>query len=138
MRRRNEFYSCSTLRAECTLAENEAKNTYFFQNGDWKLKTANSQKNFAKNLGIGPCGFLGCFWAYVGQPHDHICWATPISFASINPNVWCIEFRSKHNCTPVLCLLGKLMHQTLLTQEIIPKLFVKNVENWRFWKSLHF
>ena len=28
---------------------------------------------------------LGCFWAYVGQPHNHIGWATPMSFASINP-----------------------------------------------------
>ena len=29
--------------------------------------------------------FSGCFWAYVGQPHDHISWVTPIPFASINP-----------------------------------------------------
>ena len=29
--------------------------------------------------------FLGCFWAYVGQPHDHTSWATPMPFASINP-----------------------------------------------------
>ena len=28
--------------------------------------------------------FLGCFWAYVGQPHSHISWATPMPFASIN------------------------------------------------------
>ena len=28
--------------------------------------------------------FLGCFWAYVGQPHDHIGWATPMPFASSN------------------------------------------------------
>ena len=28
--------------------------------------------------------FLGCFWAYVGQPHDHISWAKPMPFASIN------------------------------------------------------
>jgi hypothetical protein len=28
--------------------------------------------------------FLGCFWAYVRQPHDHIGWATPMPFASIN------------------------------------------------------
>ena len=28
--------------------------------------------------------FLGCLWAYVGQPHDHIGWATPMPFASIN------------------------------------------------------
>ena len=24
------------------------------------------------------------FWAYVGQPHDHISWAKPMPFASIN------------------------------------------------------
>ena len=29
--------------------------------------------------------FLDWFWAYVGQPHDHIGWATPMPFASINP-----------------------------------------------------
>ena len=28
--------------------------------------------------------FLGCFWAYVGQPHDHISWAIPMPFSSIN------------------------------------------------------
>ena len=28
---------------------------------------------------------FGCFWAYVGQPHGHIGWATSMSFASINP-----------------------------------------------------
>ena len=29
--------------------------------------------------------FLGHFWAYVGQPHGHIDWATSLPFASINP-----------------------------------------------------
>ena len=28
--------------------------------------------------------FLGCFWAYVGQSHNHIGWATLLPFASIN------------------------------------------------------
>ena len=28
---------------------------------------------------------IACFWAYVGQPHDHIDWATSMPFASINP-----------------------------------------------------
>ena len=37
--------------------------------------------------------FLGCFWAYVRQPHDHISWAELMAFASINPtnprtNLW--------------------------------------------------
>ena len=37
--------------------------------------------------------FFGCFWAYVGQPHGHIHWATSMPFASINPtnprtNLW--------------------------------------------------
>ena len=31
--------------------------------------------------------FLGCFWSSVGQPHDHISWDTPMSFASIIP-IW--------------------------------------------------
>ena len=29
--------------------------------------------------------FFACFWAYVGQPHDHIGWVTSMSFTSINP-----------------------------------------------------
>ena len=29
--------------------------------------------------------FFGNFWAYVGQPHDHIGWAPSMPFASINP-----------------------------------------------------
>ena len=29
--------------------------------------------------------FLGHFWAYVGQSHGHIGWATSMPFASINP-----------------------------------------------------
>ena len=38
------------------------------------------------------------FWAYVGQPHDHISWAKPMPFASINStnprtNPW--EFHEK-------------------------------------------
>ena len=28
---------------------------------------------------------LSCFWAYVGQPHNHRSWATPMPFTSINP-----------------------------------------------------
>ena len=28
--------------------------------------------------------FLGCFCPYVGQPHNHIGWATSMPFASIN------------------------------------------------------
>ena len=43
--------------------------------------------------------FLGCFRAYVRQPHDHIDWATSMPFASINPtnlrtNPW--NFHKKH------------------------------------------
>ena len=42
--------------------------------------------------------FSGCFWAYVGQPHDLISWAVPMPFASINStnprsNPW--EFHEK-------------------------------------------
>ena len=28
--------------------------------------------------------FLGHFWAYVGQPHDHMVWVTSMPFTSIN------------------------------------------------------
>ena len=28
--------------------------------------------------------FFACFWAYVRQPHDHISWAIPMPFVSIN------------------------------------------------------
>ena len=28
---------------------------------------------------------FGCFWAFVGQPHGHIRWATTMPFASFNP-----------------------------------------------------
>ena len=29
--------------------------------------------------------FFGCFWAFVGQPHGHIHWATSMPFVSFNP-----------------------------------------------------
>ena len=29
--------------------------------------------------------FFSHFWAYVGQPHDHIGWAKSMPFASVNP-----------------------------------------------------
>ena len=36
--------------------------------------------------------FLGCFWAYVGQPHNLIGWATPMPFALINStNPWLVK-----------------------------------------------
>ena len=28
--------------------------------------------------------YFACFWAYIGQPHGHIDWATSMPFASIN------------------------------------------------------
>jgi hypothetical protein len=31
--------------------------------------------------------FLGCFWAYAGQPHNHIGLAMSMPFASINPTI---------------------------------------------------
>jgi hypothetical protein len=50
------------------------------------VRLKNSQKT-TKNA------FLACFRAYMGQPHDHIHWATSMPFASINPtnprtNLW--------------------------------------------------
>ena len=51
-------------------------NLYAWETVQCKLK--NRQKNafFV---------FLGCFWAYAGQPHNHIGWARSMPFASINP-----------------------------------------------------
>ena len=80
------------------------------QNGRLKkssfFKIANSQKFFAKGTDvvqrIWPWGcptkaqkqpkstenaFFGCFWAFVGQPHGHIHWATSMPFASFNPTI---------------------------------------------------
>ena len=31
--------------------------------------------------------FFVCFWAYVGQPHDHLSWVLPMPFASINSTI---------------------------------------------------
>ena len=42
--------------------------------------------------------FLAWFWAYVGQPHDHISRATPMPFASIrstNPRINPWNFHDK-------------------------------------------
>ena len=55
--------------------------------------------------------FFGCFWAYVGQPHGHIGWATSMPFASINPT------------NPRANLLN--FHEIFF-------------ENWRFWKIQFF
>ena len=60
------------------------------QNG-WLKKTeifkiANSQKILRKfhRLVLDWFELFGCFWAYVGQPHGHIGWATSMPFTSIN------------------------------------------------------
>ena len=46
--------------------------------------------------------FFGCFWAFVGQPHGHIRWATSMPFASFNP---LICFSSLiFNCRSLGCL----------------------------------
>ena len=47
--------------------------------------------------------FFACFWAYVGQPHNHISWATPMPFASINStnprtNPWKFHEKKIENC----------------------------------------
>ena len=42
--------------------------------------------------------FFGCFWAFVGQPHGHIHWATSMPFASFNatnPRTNLRNFREK-------------------------------------------
>ena len=42
------------------------------------VRLSDTSSKTAKNA------FLGCFWAYVGQSQDHISWATPMPFVSIN------------------------------------------------------
>ena len=58
----------------------------------------------------GPFVFLGRFWAFVGQPHCHIGWATSMPFASINST-------------------NRRTNQWN---------FHKNIENWQFWKTQFF
>ena len=41
--------------------------------------------NISSKTGNAFFVFLGCFWVYVGQPHEHIGWATSMPFASIYP-----------------------------------------------------
>ena len=68
----------------------DSKKTEFFN-------FAKSQYFFSKILWIGPWvrridwwpkntkkAYFGCFWAYVGQPHSHIHWATSMPFTAIN------------------------------------------------------
>ena len=55
--------------------------------------------------------FLGCFWAYLRQPHDHIGWATPMPLASINST--------------------NQKDQSM-------KFLRKNIENWWRWKTSFF
>ena len=44
------------------------------------------KKNQNGRLKKSPFSVLfGCFWAFVGQPHGHIRWATSMPFASFNP-----------------------------------------------------
>ena len=52
--------------------------------------------------------FLGCFWAYVGQPDDHRSWATSMPFASFH----CMNLRTNP--------------------------WKKKNENWRNWKMSFF
>ena len=52
----------------------EAKKILFF-----------NEKTNSKTPKNGFLVFFGCFWAYVGQPHNHTGWATSMPFASINP-----------------------------------------------------
>ena len=118
MRRRNEFYSCSTMKAECTLSDfhrNEAKKKL--------LATKNSKlpilKKILRKFLVWVLGFdvssktgNNCIFVFLG-------WFWALSDAlifSINTLVPLY--------TAVLCLLLNLMHQTLLTQGPITELFV--------------
>ena len=57
--------------------------------------------------------FLGCFWAFVRQPHNYIGWARPMPFTSINST------NSRTNPWNV--------HENILR--------IKGVENLRFFES---
>ena len=52
--------------------------TYMNRRGAVQRKLKNSLKTQKMH-------FFACFWAYVGQPHNHIGWVTSMPFASINP-----------------------------------------------------
>ena len=56
-------------------------------------------------------GVLGCFWSFVGQPHNYIGWARPMPFASINSTNPRTNPRNFHE---------------------------KNFENWWSWKMIFF
>ena len=50
--------------------------------GAWhKIKKSQKKQKWPKNT---KNAFFACFWAYVGQPHEDIDWATSMPFASIN------------------------------------------------------
>ena len=53
----------------------------------WGCQTkAQKQRKSTENA------FFGRFWAFVGQPHGHISWATSMSFTSFNWRFWKMSF----------------------------------------------
>jgi hypothetical protein len=77
--------------------------------------------------------FLGCFRAYVGQPHNHIGWATPMSFTSINPtnpstNPW--NFHIK------FLRIGDLKKLSFFESAILIYFFKKQTIFFAPWKSV--
>ena len=49
--------------------------------GHW---SGSIHKTVQRKLKKGKNVFFGCFWAYVGQLHNHIGWATSMPFTSVN------------------------------------------------------
>jgi hypothetical protein len=78
---------------------------------------------------------LGCFWAYVGQPHDQIDWATSMPFPSINStnprtNLW--------NFREIFLRIGDFEKLSFFESAILNFFFKKKIKFASFpWKSVH-
>ena len=51
--------------------------------------------------------FFGCFWAFVGQPHGHLHWATSMPFVSFNPTNPRTNLRNFHEKIMRICDFNK-------------------------------
>ena len=73
--------------------------------------------------------FSGCFWAYVGQPHNHISCATPMLFTSIN----CTNLKTNPwNCHEKLLRIGRAGKLGFFESSILNF----NSELWKFLHNL--
>ena len=66
---------------------------------------------------------FGCFWAFVGQPHGHIRWATSMPFASFNPTNPRTNLR---NFREKILRIGDFEKWALFESAILNFFFVKN------------